>query len=419
MHVPTTPSTEPMVRSSAYIIGANALSDTPLSEAGFETLAIREGLIRGFEQEHSDPIYATSSFVFESAEQAAATFSGERDGNTYSRFSNPTVSVFEKRLAALEGGEDCVATSSGMSAILTLCLTVLKTGDHVVCSRNVFGSTVGLFNNILTKLGIDVSFVSLRDLRDWQAAVTPKTKLFFCETPSNPICEVGDIRQIAEIAHGANALLAVDNCFCTPALQKPLELGADVVMHSATKYLDGQGRVLGGALVGGAELMADVRAFVRVCGPSMSPFNAWVFSKGLETLQLRMDAHSARAMTLANWLVSHDKVSKVNYCGLKTHPDHELAKSQQSAFGGVLSFEVIGGQAEAWAFINSTRLMSLTANLGDVKTTICHPASTTHGRLSDEQKQEAGITSSLIRIAVGLEDVSDIIADCERGFSAL
>ena len=408
-----------MVRSSAYIIGANALSDTPLSEAGFETLAIREGLIRGFEQEHSDPIYATSSFVFESAEQAAATFSGERDGNTYSRFSNPTVSVFEKRLAALEAGEDCVATSSGMSAILTLCLTVLKTGDHVVCSRNVFGSTVGLFNNILTKLGIDVSFVSLRDLRDWQAAVTPKTKLFFCETPSNPICEVGDIRQIAEIAHGANALLAVDNCFCTPALQKPLELGADVVMHSATKYLDGQGRVLGGALVGGAELMADVRAFVRVCGPSMSPFNAWVFSKGLETLQLRMDAHSARAMTLANWLVSHDKVSKVNYCGLKTHPDHELAKSQQSAFGGVLSFEVIGGQAEAWAFINSTRLMSLTANLGDVKTTICHPASTTHGRLSDEQKQEAGITSSLIRIAVGLEDVSDIIADCERGFSAL
>ena len=408
-----------MVRSSASIIGVNALSDTPLSGAGFETLAIREGLIRGFEQEHSDPIYATSSFVFESAEQAAATFSGERDGNTYSRFSNPTVSVFEKRLAALEGGEDCVATSSGMSAILTLCLTVLKTGDHVVCSRNVFGSTVGLFNNILTKLGIEVSFVSLRDLNDWRAAVTPRTKLFFCETPSNPICEVGDIRQIAEIAHGANALLAVDNCFCTPALQKPLELGADVVMHSATKYLDGQGRVLGGALVGGAELMADVRAFVRVCGPSMSPFNAWVFSKGLETLQLRMDAHSARAMTLANWLVSHDKVSKVNYCGLETHPDHELAKSQQSAFGGVLSFEVIGGQAEAWAFINNTRLMSLTANLGDVKTTICHPASTTHGRLSDEQKQEAGITSSLIRIAVGLEDVSDIIADCERGFSAL
>ena len=408
-----------MVRSSACITGVSALSDTPLSEAGFDTLAIREGLIPGFEQEHSDPIYATSSFVFQSAEQAAATFSGERDGNTYSRFSNPTVSVFEKRLAALEGGEDCVATSSGMSAILTLCLTVLKTGDHVVCSRNVFGSTVGLFNNILTKLGIDVSFVSLRDLSEWRDAVTPRTKLFFCETPSNPICEVGDIRQIAEIAHGANALLAVDNCFCTPAIQKPLELGADVVMHSATKYLDGQGRVLGGALVGGAELMADVRAFVRVCGPSMSPFNAWVFSKGLETLQLRMDAHSARAMTLANWLVSHDKVSKVNYCGLKTHPDHELAKSQQSAFGGVLSFEVIGGQAEAWAFINSTRLMSLTANLGDVKTTICHPASTTHGRLSDEQKQEAGVSNSLIRIAVGLEDVSDIIADCERGFSAL
>lgn len=395
------------------------MSDTPLSEAGFETLAIREGLVRGFEQEHSDPIYATSSFVFESAEQAAATFSGERDGNTYSRFSNPTVSVFEKRLAALEGGEDCVATSSGMSAILTLCLTVLKTGDHVVCSRNVFGSTVSLFNNMLTKLGINVSFVALRNLNDWRDAVTPETKLFFCETPSNPICEVGDIRQIAEIAHSVGALLAVDNCFCTPALQKPLAFGADVVMHSATKYLDGQGRVLGGALVGSIELMADVRAFVRVCGPSMSPFNAWVFSKGLETLQLRMDAHSARAMTLANWLVAHEKVAKVNYCGLATHPDHDLAKTQQSAFGGVLSFEVAGGQAEAWAFINATRLMSLTANLGDVKTTICHPASTTHGRLSDDQKREAGITASLIRIAVGLEDVSDIIADCERGFSAI
>ncbi len=395
------------------------MSDTPLSQAGFETLAIREGLIRGYEQEHSDPIYATSSFVFESAEQAAATFSGERDGNTYSRFSNPTVSVFEKRLAALEGGEDCVATSSGMSAILTLCLTVLKTGDHVVCSRNVFGSTVSLFNNILTKLGIEVSFVALRELEQWREAVSPRTKLFFCETPSNPICEVGDIRAIAAIARASNVLLAVDNCFCTPALQKPLELGADVVMHSATKYLDGQGRVLGGALVGTADLMGDVRAFVRVCGPSMSPFNAWVFSKGLETLQLRMDAHSTRAMTLAKWLAGHHKVTKVNYCGLETHPDHKLASTQQSAFGGVLSFEVAGDQAAAWSFINNTRLMSLTANLGDVKTTICHPASTTHGRLSDEQKREAGITNSLIRIAVGLEDISDLIVDCERGFSIL
>ena len=404
---------------SVCTIGVNALSDTPLSQAGFETLAIREGLIRGYEQEHSDPIYATSSFVFESAEQAAATFSGERDGNTYSRFSNPTVSVFEKRLAALEGGEDCVATSSGMSAILTLCLTVLKTGDHVVCSRNVFGSTVSLFNNILTKLGIEVSFVALRELEHWREAVSPRTKLFFCETPSNPICEVGDIRAIAAIARASNVLLAVDNCFCTPALQKPLELGADVVMHSATKYLDGQGRVLGGALVGTADLMGDVRAFVRVCGPSMSPFNAWVFSKGLETLQLRMDAHSTRAMTLAKWLAGHDKVTKVNYCGLETHPDHKLASTQQSAFGGVLSFEVTGDQAAAWSFINNTRLMSLTANLGDVKTTICHPASTTHGRLSDEQKREAGITNSLIRIAVGLEDISDLIVDCERGFSIL
>ncbi len=395
------------------------MPDSPLSVAEFETLAIREGITTGLEQEHSDPIYATSSFVFESAEQAAATFSGDRDGNTYSRFSNPTVSVFEKRLAALEGGEDCVATSSGMSAILTLCLSVLQTGDHVICSRNVFGSTVSLFNNLLTKLGIGVSFVPLRDLGEWRSAVTPNTKLFFCETPSNPICEVGNIPAIASIAHSAGALLAVDNCFCTPALQKPLELGADVVMHSATKYLDGQGRVLGGALVGKSELMSEIRALVRVCGPSMSPFNAWVFSKGLETLQLRMDAHSARAMTLANWLVSQPKVSKVNYCGLETHPDYELAKMQQSAFGGVLSFEVSGGRAEAWSFINKTRLMSLTANLGDVKTTICHPASTTHGRLSDEQKRDSGITESLIRIAVGLEDITDIIKDCERGFAAL
>lgn len=395
------------------------MSDKTLSNPGFETLAIREGLSRGFEQEHSDPIYATSSFVFESAEEAAATFAGDRQGNMYSRFSNPTVSVFEKRLAALEGGEECVATSSGMSAILTLCLTVLKSGDHVVCSRNVFGSTVSLFNNVLTKLDISVSFVSLRNLDEWRAAVTPQTKLFFCETPSNPICEVGDIRAIASIAHTANAILAVDNCFCTPALQQPLALGADIVMHSATKYLDGQGRVLGGALVGTSELMADVRAFVRVCGPSMSPFNAWVFSKGLETLQLRMDAHSERAMVLAKWLVAHSKVAKVNYCGLETHPDHKLAESQQSAFGGVVSFEVVGGQAEAWAFINGTKMMSLTANLGDVKTTICHPATTTHGRLSDEQKSEAGITAPLIRIAVGLENIEDIINDCELGFAAV
>ena len=395
------------------------MSNEWLKEAGFETLAIREGLTPGFEQEHSDPIYATSSFVFESAEQAAATFSGERDGNTYSRFSNPTVSVFEKRLAALEGGEEGVATSSGMAAILTLCLTVLRAGDHVICSRNVFGSTVGLFNNILTKLDISVTFVALRDLHEWRQAVTPKTKLFFCETPSNPLCEVGNIREIADIAHESGALLAVDNCFCTPALQRPLSLGADVVMHSATKYLDGQGRVLGGALVGSADLMAEARGFVRVCGPSMSPFNAWIFSKGLETLQLRMDAHSQRAQALAEWLEQHSGVRKVNYCGLASHPDHALAVSQQSAFGGVLSFEVDGGRDRAWAFINAVRLMSLTANLGDVKTTVCHPASTTHGRLTDEQKQQGGITEGLIRIAVGLEELEDLKRDCERGFAAI
>ena len=390
-----------------------------LKDAGFETLAIREGLTPGFEQEHSDPIYATSSFVFDSAEQAAATFSGEREGNTYSRFSNPTVSVFERRLAALEGGEEGVATSSGMSAILTLCLTVLRAGDHVICSRNVFGSTVGLFSNILTRLDISVTFVALRELREWQQAVTPQTKLFFCETPSNPLCEVGDIREIANIAHSSGALLAVDNCFCTPALQRPLSLGADVVMHSATKYLDGQGRVLGGALVGSHELMAEARGFVRVCGPSMSPFNAWIFSKGLETLQLRMDAHSTRAQTLAEWLEQLDGVKTVNYCGLVSHPDPELAAAKPSAFGGVLSFEVDGGRDKAWAFINAVRLMSLTANLGDVKTTICHPASTTHGRLTDEQKEKGGITEGLIRIAVGLESLEDLQRDCERGFAAI
>ena len=395
------------------------MSDEWLKEAGFETLAIREGLTPGLEQEHSDPIYATSSFVFQSAEQAAATFSGERDGNTYSRFSNPTVSVFEKRLAALEGGQEGVATSSGMAAILTLCLTVLRAGDHVICSRNVFGSTVGLFNNVLTKLDISVTFVALRELDEWRQAVSPKTKLFFCETPSNPLCEVGNIRAIANIAHDSGALLAVDNCFCTPALQRPISLGADVVMHSATKYLDGQGRVLGGALVGSEELMAEARGFVRVCGPSMSPFNAWIFCKGLETLQLRMDAHSERAQALAEWLEHHPGVSTVNYCGLASHPDHALAAAQQSAFGGVLSFEVDGGREYAWKFIDAVKLMSLTANLGDVKTTICHPASTTHGRLSDEQKQQSGITEGLIRIAVGLEDLEDLKQDCERGFDAI
>ena len=395
------------------------MSNEWLKNAGFETLAIREGLTPGFEQEHSDPIYATSSFVFESAEQAAATFSGERDGNTYSRFSNPTVSVFEQRLAALEGGEEGVATSSGMAAILTLCLTVLRAGDHVICSRNVFGSTVGLFNNVLTKLDIGVTFVALRELDEWQQAVTPRTKLFFCETPSNPLCEVGNIREIAKIAHNSGALLAVDNCFCTPALQRPLSLGADVVMHSATKYLDGQGRVLGGALVGSQALMAEARGFVRVCGPSMSPFNAWIFSKGLETLQLRMDAHSKRAQALAEWLEHHAGVRKVNYCGLASHSDHALAAAQQSAFGGVLSFELEGGRDKAWAFINAVRLMSLTANLGDVKSTICHPASTTHGRLTDEQKEQSGITDGLIRIAVGLEDLEDLKRDIDRGFAAI
>lgn len=289
-----------------------------------------------------------------------------------------------------------------MAAILTLCLTVLRAGDHVVCSRNVFGSTVALLNNILTKLGISVTFVALSELEEWRQAVTPKTKLFFCETPSNPLCEAGNVQKIANVAHNLGALLAVDNCFCTPALRRPLSLGADVVMHSATKYLDGQGRVLGGALVGSEDVMAEARGFVRPCGPSMSPFNVSIFSRGLETLQLRMDAHSQRAQALAEWLEQHAGAKKVNYCGLKSHPDHSLAADQQSAFGGVLSFEVDGGRGRAWTFINAVRLMSLTANLGDLKTTICHPASTTHGRLTDERKQQGGITEGLIRIAVGL-----------------
>ena len=387
------------------------------AELEFDTLAVRAGVARTQEGEHSEAMFLTSSFVFESAAHAAARFGGTEAGNIYSRFTNPTVRMFEQRLAALEGGERAVATSSGMAAILATCLAFLSAGDHVVCSRAVFGTTNVLFEKYFKKFGVAVTFVDLTDIAQWQAAITAQTKLFFLETPSNPICEVADIALLADLAHQHDILLAVDNCFCTPALQKPLALGADLVIHSATKYLDGQGRALGGAVVGSHKLLEEVYGVVRTCGPSMSPFNAWVFLKGLETLRLRMEAHSASALALATWLAQQPQVKQVNYAGLPTHPQHSLAAQQQRAFGGVLSFVVEGEREGAWRFIDGTKIMSITANLGDAKTTITHPASTTHGRLSPDAKAAAGITEGLIRIAVGLEDIADLKADCVRGFA--
>lgn len=386
---------------------------------GLDTLAVRAGQTRSPEGEHSEPIFTTSSYVFDSAEAAAARFSGEDPGNVYSRYTNPTVRMFQERIAALEGGEAAVATSSGMAAILSTCMAHLKSGDHVICSRSVFGTTTALFNRYMKKFGVEVSFVSLTELDEWRQAVQPETKMLFLETPSNPLCEVADIKALSEIAKQASSLLVVDNCFCTPALQKPLELGADLVIHSATKYLDGQGRTVGGVVVGSAELLEDLVIFLRTAGPSMSPFNAWVFLKGLETLRLRMDAHSANAQKLAEWLQANDQVERVFYAGLPNHPGYELAKQQQRGFGGVLSFRVKGDKAAAWRFINATKIMSLTANLGDAKTTIVHPGTTTHGRLSDDEKATAGITDNLIRVSVGLEDADDLIADLQRGIDAL
>ena len=390
-----------------------------LDRAGPSTRALRSGITRTAEGEHGEPIFTTSSFVFESAEHAAARFSGDEWGNVYSRYTNPTVRIFEQRLAALEQGEAAVATASGMSAILALCMSHLAAGDHVVCSRDVFGATIGLFEKTLQKFGVSCDFVPLNDLSAWRGAMNANTRLLFCETPSNPLNTVADLPALAELARTRGAILAVDNCFCTPALQQPLSLGADIVVHSATKYLDGQGRVLGGALVGSAALMEPVVAFNRSCGPTLSPFNAWVILKGLETLSLRMTAHSKNAMALAQWLQSRDGVEAVHYCGLREHPGHDLAAGQQRDFGGVLSFTLRGDRAAAWSFINATQMMSLTANLGDTKTTIVHPASTTHSRLTEAQRAEAGITEGLVRIAVGLEDLEDLQADCERGFAAL
>jgi O-succinylhomoserine sulfhydrylase len=383
----------------------------------FETRAVRAGQIRTDEGEQSEPIFPTSSFVFGSAAEAAARFSGDVPGNIYSRFTNPTVRTFEQRLASMEGGDSCVATASGMAAILSTCMALLKAGDHVVCSRAVFGTTVMLFNKFLSKFGIEVDYVGLADIDAWAAAVKSNTRLFFLETPSNPLTTLVDIKAVAECAHANDVLLAVDNCFCTPALQRPLEFGADIVIHSATKYLDGQGRCIGGAVVGDAELVGkDVYGFLRTAGPTMSPFNAWVFLKGLETLKLRMDAHSRNALALAIWLEEQPQVSQVHYPGLSSHPQHELAERQQSDYGGLLSFEVEGGKDAAWKVVDATRMISITANLGDAKTTITHPATTTHGRLDAEQQQAAGISDGLLRVALGLESVADVKADLERGF---
>ena len=380
------------------------------------TLALRSGHHRTHEGEHSEAIFPTSSFVFSSAAEAAAVFSGDKPGNIYSRFTNPTVRTFEERLAVMEGGASCVATASGMSAILATCLGLLKSGDHILSSRSLFGSTTMLFNNYLAKFGISIDYVPINDLDAWQAAIRPETRLLFLETPSNPQMEVADIAAAAKLAHANDALLVVDNCFCTPALQRPLELGADIVIHSATKYLDGQGRCMGGAVVGDAKHVGeDVFGVVRTAGPCMSPFNAWVFLKGLETLELRMQAHSASALELATWLENHPAVERVYYPGLASHPQYELAQSQQKAGGGIVSFDLKGGQSAAWSVIDASRLLSITANLGDAKSTITHPATTTHGRLSPEERANAGIGDGLLRVSVGLEAIEDIKADLMRG----
>tara|TARA_B100000029_G_scaffold505170_1_gene585417 strand:+ start:2391 stop:3659 length:1269 start_codon:yes stop_codon:yes gene_type:complete len=382
-----------------------------------ETLAIRAGQVRTMEGEHSDPIFATSSYIFENAAQAAARFSGTESGNVYSRFTNPTVRAFEQRLAALEGGLYAVATASGMSAITLLLLSLVKEGDHVVCSNEVFGSTISVFAKVLPRFGIEVEFAPVSDVRAWQSVVRANTRLLFIETPTNPLCNISDIKALSEIAHDIGGLLVVDNAFCTPALQKPLALGADIIVHSATKYLDGQGRCVGGAVVtSNEEIYQKIFKMLRITGPAMSPFNAWVFHKGLETLPIRMQLHSDNAEKLAKWLLTQPDVDRVYYPGLTDHPGHVLAKTQQEGFGGILSFEVKGGRTEAWQVIDRTSLISITANLGDVKTTITHPASTTHAHITTEQRAAAGIKENLIRIAAGLEAVADIIDDLSRAF---
>jgi O-succinylhomoserine sulfhydrylase len=385
-----------------------------------ETLGVRAGSEHTQFGENSEALFLTSSFVFESAAQAAARFSGQEPGNVYSRFTNPTVTMFQNKLAAMEGAESCVATSSGMSAILACVMGLCSTGDHVIASRSIFGTTVQLFGNILQRWGLEVTFVSLTDPDEWQAAVRPNTKLLFVETPSNPLLEVCDIALLANIAQQAGALLAVDNCLCSPALQKPLELGADIIIHSATKYIDGQGRCLGGAVLGKKDVLEPVYGFLRTAGPTMSAFNAWVFLKGLETLHLRMEAHSRNALNLAEWLEAQSGVARVYYPGLKSHPQHQLAMKQQKSGGAIVSFDLKENQKQsvkeaAWRLIDSTKLISITANLGDAKSTITHPATTTHSRISPEARAESGIGDGLVRIAVGLEHVDDLKADLIAG----
>jgi O-succinylhomoserine sulfhydrylase len=381
-----------------------------------ETLGVRAGVRRTEFNEHSEAMFLTSSFCFDSAEEAAYGFANAEKGFIYSRFTNPTVAMFQDRLAALEGGEACIATSSGMAATMTVAMAHLQAGDHVVCSRSVFGATIQLFNTILNKFGIETTYVDMSDLKAWAAAVKPNTKLFYLETPSNPLTEVADIEAISKIAKSANALYVVDNCFCTPALQKPLELGADVIIHSATKYLDGQGRVLGGAIVGSKEfIMGKAFPYVRTAGPTLSAFNAWVVLKGLETLNLRMEKQSESALELAQWLEAQPAVERVYHPGLKSHTQYELARKQQRMGGPILSFTLKGGKEAAWKVIDGTKLLSITANLGDTRTTITHPATTTHVRVSPEARAAAGITDSLVRIAVGLEHIEDIKNDLIPG----
>lgn len=393
--------------------------DYDWAQAALATRAVRAGQRRTNEGEHSEPIFTTSSYVFGSAAEAAARFAGEKPGNIYSRFTNPTVATFERRLAALEGGAHCVATASGMSAILTTCIAVLQAGDHLLASRSIFGTTSVLFTKIVSRFGIETSFVDLTDQDQWRAAMRPNTRLLFLETPSNPLNEVADIAALAQIARDQGAVLVVDNVFCTPVLQQPLALGADLVVHSATKYIDGQGRCLGGAVVGNDDEVGEkVFSVLRTAGPSLSPFNAWVFLKGLETLPWRMRAHCDNAQRLAQWLERQTGVSRVWYSGLASHPQHTLASRQQAGFGAVVALEIDGGQAAAWRFIDATRIFSITANLGDARSTITHPATTTHGRLTPEERFAAGLTDGVVRIAVGLEDADDLIEDLERGLHA-
>ena len=384
-----------------------------------DTLGVRAGGLRSDFQEHSEALALTTSFVYRNAAEAARRFANEEPGNIYSRFTNPTVTMFQGRLAALEGAEACVATATGMAAVTTMALGLLKTGDHLIAARGVFGTVVPLFDQILARLGIATTWVDLADLDAWKRAVRRETRLLFLETPSNPVCEVADIAALAAIAKGAGAVLAVDNCMCSPALQRPIELGADLVIHSATKYLDGQGRVLAGAIAGRADLVSGpLYQFVRTAGPAISPFNAWICLKGMETLRLRMQAQSQSALAIAHWLESQPGVERVLYPGLQSHPQHALAMRQQSAGGAVLSFVLKGGRDAAWRVIDSVKMISITANFGDVKSTVCHPATTTHGRIPPAEREASGIVEGLVRLAVGLEDPDDIRADLARGLKA-